>query len=39
MHIDRVKRRGWFERLILPLLLRRAYRCRDCSERFHDRPS
>jgi hypothetical protein len=25
--------------VILPLMLRRAYRCRDCSERFHERPS
>jgi uncharacterized protein with PIN domain len=36
-HIERVARRGLYERLILPLMLRRAYRCRECSERFHDR--
>jgi hypothetical protein len=28
-----------WERLVLPLVLRRAYRCRDCSERFHERKS
>jgi hypothetical protein len=39
LRIERVKRRGLYERLILPLLRRRAYRCRDCSERFHDRRS
>jgi ribosomal protein L37AE/L43A len=38
-HIERVARRGLYERLILPLVLRRAYRCRECSERFHDRKS
>jgi DNA-directed RNA polymerase subunit RPC12/RpoP len=38
-HIQRVARRGFYERLILPLMLRRAYRCRECSERFYDRKS
>jgi hypothetical protein len=37
--IQRVARRGFYERLILPLVRRRAYRCRECGERFHDRRS
>ena len=37
--VQRVARRGFYERLILPLMLRRAYRCRGCSERFYDRKS
>ena len=30
--------RGWGERLLLPLLGLRAYRCVDCGHRFYDRP-
>ena len=30
--------KGWTERLLLPLLGLRAYRCVDCGHRFFDRP-
>jgi hypothetical protein len=39
VRIERVARQGLIERFVLPLILRRVYRCRECSERFHDRPS
>ena len=35
--IIREHRAGFFERVILPLLRRRAYRCLDCHRRFYDR--
>ena len=38
-NVQRIARRGFYERLILPLMLRRAYRCLGCSERFYDRKS
>ena len=31
----RSRRRGWVERVILPLLLLRPFRCRPCSERHY----
>jgi hypothetical protein len=36
VHRDRPA--GWGERLLLPLLGLRAYRCVDCGHRFRDRP-
>lgn len=33
--VRRSRRRGLFERIVLPLLLRRPYRCLDCDRRHY----
>jgi len=37
--IDRIRRRGAIRRVVLSLLRRHAYQCRDCGAQFYDRPS
>lgn len=36
--VHRDRHAGWGERLLLPILGLRAYRCVDCGHRFLDRP-
>ena len=36
--VERAYRAGFFEQWILPLVGYRAYQCRNCGERFYDRP-